>query len=115
MEDAKSYTGIVEVGSQRAAALGYPTINIKLEDTISGIYAAKVFAGGKEYFAAAFADPSRKILEAHLLDFSGDLYGHEATIELHNKVRGSEKYADDAALKAAIAEDVRAVREYFHI
>ena len=44
--DMDTYTGIVEGGSQRAAGLGYPTINIPLADTeVSGIYAALVKVG----------------------------------------------------------------------
>jgi riboflavin kinase/FMN adenylyltransferase len=113
MTEAHQYSGTVEHGSKRAAALGYPTINIKLEDSVSGVYAAKVYADGKEYRAAAFADPSRKLLEAHLIDFSGDLYGRDATIELHEKLRDSKTFTDDDSLKAAIDDDVAKVREYF--
>ncbi|MDO8481863.1 MAG: riboflavin kinase [bacterium] len=111
-----SYTGTVQHGSKRATALGFHTLNIPLEGTtFSGIYAAKVKIENAEYRAAAFADPNRKILEAHLLDFSGELYGKEATIELHKKIRESEKFTDDSQLREAIASDVKAVREYFNL
>lgn len=79
----------------------------------SGIFAAKVFVDGKEYSAAAYADPSRKILEAHLLDFSGDLYGKEIEIELFEKIRDAEPFSDETSLQAAIAADVAKIREYF--
>jgi riboflavin kinase/FMN adenylyltransferase len=108
------YRGIVKKGSKRAAGLGYPTINIPLEDkNVSGIFAAKVSAGGAEYIAAAFADPSRGILEAHLIDFDRDLYGEEVTIELVEKLRESKRYDNDVALKTAISEDIAKVTEYF--
>src|SRR3989344_1651888 len=56
------YSGIVQEGTKRAATLGFPTINIPLGNSdVSGIYAARVMMGEKEYPAAAFADPKRKI------------------------------------------------------
>ena len=109
-----SYTGTVIRGSGTAAKLGFPTLNIPLADTtLSGIYAAKVEAGGSVYQAAVFADPARALLEAYLLDFSGDLYGKEITIELCKKLRESRRYESDDALSAAIAADVVDTRSYF--
>ncbi|HVU75291.1 MAG TPA: riboflavin kinase [Candidatus Paceibacterota bacterium] len=110
----QSFSGFVERGKQRGRVLGFPTINIALEDkTVSGIYAANVYADVSTFRAAAFADPSRSVLEAHLLDFSGDLYGKEVRIELVEKLRESAAYESDCALKQAIAGDVAKVREYF--
>lgn len=94
--------------------LGFPTANIAFPDTTaSGIYAARVFVGEVEYTAAVFIDPSRKILEVHVLDFAGDLYGQEMRVELLHKIRDSMRFDSDETLKAAIARDVKAVREYF--
>jgi riboflavin kinase/FMN adenylyltransferase len=114
----QEFIGIVIEGKRRGRALGFPTVNIPLGDAaVSGIYAAKVCTDVSTsvhtFFAAAFADPSRDVLEAHLLDFSGDLYGQEIRIELYEKLRESGTYASDEALQQAIAEDVAAVREYF--
>jgi len=110
----KVYTGIVEAGSKRAAALGYPTINIPLADTdVSGVFVALVKVGEEKYEAAAFADQRRKLLEAHLLDFAKDLYGWNVKIELLKKIRENKKFTDDETLRAAIAGDVAAVRAYF--
>lgn len=107
------YKGVVQKGEKRGAALGFPTINIPLEGKdASGIFLARVFVDDKEYPAAAYANPSRGILEAHLLDFTGDLYGKEVEIELLEKIRDDEKFTDGSTLKAAIARDVAKVREY---
>ena len=109
-----TYIGIVEAGSKRAIALGYPTINIPLADTeVSGIYAALVKVGEEEYEAVAFADQKRRLLEAHILDFSKDLYGWNVKIHLLKKVRENKKLADDTSLKRAIMDDIAAVRAYF--
>jgi len=94
--------------------LGFSTINIPLNDTsVSGIYVAKVKVGEEEYEAAAYADQKRKVLEAHLLDFSANLYGWNVRIELLKKIREPKKFTDDESLREAIAEDVTFVREYF--
>lgn len=112
----QSFTGIVQKGARRGASLGFPTINIPLtDDSLSGIYAARVSIkdGEAPYMAAAYVDKKRGLLEAHLLDFSNDLYGMEVQIALHEKIRADERFADDAALRIAISEDIAKVREYF--
>lgn len=110
-----SITGIVVHGKERGKELGYPTINIPLfDEKITGIYAARAFIKDEApYMAAAFADPERGILEAHILDFEDDLYGLPVTIELLEKIRDSVRYADDSALRLAIAGDIAKVREFF--
>lgn len=104
----------MQKGKKRAAALGYPTVNISLDNSsVSGIYAARVLLDGREYLAAAFADQERKLLEAHLLDAAPNLYGKEISIELCKKIRESESFENDDTLRAAIAKDTKAVRNYF--
>jgi riboflavin kinase/FMN adenylyltransferase len=108
------YTGIVQKYSQRGRSLGYPTVNIRLVDPEpSGSYVATVTSEGKRYAAAAYADQERGLLEAHLLDFAGDLYGKEISMELLQKIREPEVFSHDDELKRAIAADVAKVRDYF--
>lgn len=106
--------GVVEKGMGKGAVLGFPTANIHLSDPeVQGIYAATVEVDGKTYHAAAFADPVRELLEAHMLDFSGELYQKPITVTLVAKIRGTESFDDEASLRAAIAKDMSAVRSYF--
>ncbi len=108
------YKGKVQRGHGTGSKLGFPTINIPLsDDSISGIYAATVIIKDTTYQAAAYADMRRKLLEAHLLHTNDDLYGLEATIELKKKIRDDKHFENEADLKAAIAEDVRQIEEYF--
>lgn len=108
------YRGTVQKGTKRAAALGFPTVNITLGDaSVSGIYAARVVFDDKEYPAAAFADQKRNVLEAHVLDVELDLYDKEIVVELLEKIRDDETLESDDALRAAIADDVAKVRAYF--
>ena len=108
------FEGIVMQGERRGTQLGFPTINIPLSDAgVSGIYAGNVHTDVHTFQAAIFADPARKVLEAHLLDFSGDLYGSDVRIELLKKLRERRSYENDEELRAAIAADVKNVRQYF--
>ena len=50
------------------------------------------------------------VLEVHLLDFTGDLYGRELEVGFHSRLREVRKFADIDALKAQIATDVAAAR-----
>jgi cytidyltransferase-like protein len=102
------------MGTRRAAALGFPTVNIPLHDTtVSGVFAARVTFDGAAHPAAAFADQKRGVLEAYILNGRHDLYGKEITIELMKKIHDSVVFENDDALRAAIAGDIRNVREYF--
>ena len=108
------FKGIVQRGAQRGSALGYPTINIELKATdVSGVYAALVRIDKTIHRAAAFADPSRHILEAYIFGISEMLYGREVTIELKHKIRETGKFENDELLKKAIAADITAIQEYF--
>jgi riboflavin kinase/FMN adenylyltransferase len=112
MEEA--YKGVIGSGSQRAGGLGFPTINIPLADkAISGIYAGIVTVEGNEYRGALYADPKREVLEAHLLDFAGNLYGKTAVIRLLKKIREDALFDDEAALISMIESDILSVKRYF--
>jgi riboflavin kinase/FMN adenylyltransferase len=117
MKNKASYTGIVLSGEKTGTKLGFPTANIAIEDpNVTGIYAAKATVEGKTYMAGVYANQRRKILEAHLFDFSEDLYGKEITITLFEKVRDDKKFADFAGaeeLSKTIALDIQKVKEYF--
>lgn len=110
------YRGVVERGEGRGEALGFPTANIPLSDgSVSGIYAARVTLKANEapYVAAVYADQKRKLLEAHILDFSDELYGMEIEIILLEKIRETAVFEDETALRAAIASDIAKVRDHF--
>jgi riboflavin kinase / FMN adenylyltransferase len=110
------FSGIVQKSLGEGARIGFPTANIRLTDKeLSGIFAAEVTMEGRQYPAAAYADQRRGLLEAHLLDFAGDLYGREIEVQLLKKIRDDASFETEDQLKAAIAADVQAVIEYFKI
>ncbi len=113
----RSYNGIVIKGENTGTRLGFPTANIPLEDMgVDGIYAATVTVDDIVYEAGVYANQRRNILEAHLLDFSGDLYGQSITITLYEKIREEKEFgsfANEAELSQTIAQDIKRVRAYF--
>jgi FAD synthase len=56
---------------------------------------------------------TRLLLEVHLLDFHGDLYGRHLQVEFLKRLRGEEYFDSLEALTAQIARDADAARDYF--
>ncbi len=112
-----TYSGVVMHGEKTGAKLGFPTANIPLNNTnISGIYAAKVTVGDGSYDAGVYVNTKRNILEAHLLDFSGDLYDTTIAVTLYKKIREDKDFVapmNTAELSKMIADDIVSVRKYF--
>jgi riboflavin kinase/FMN adenylyltransferase len=109
------FSGIVEKGSRAAGAMGFPTVNIPFDGSLSGIYVAYARIAEDEHPAAVYADPKRKVLEAHLLDFSGDLYGKSVTLRIVEKLREDRVFTDLHEAKTHITEDIAKAREYFKV
>jgi len=109
--------GEVRRGFQRGAGLGFPTANIALADYTRprlGVYAVRVDLGdgvllpgvaniGVNPTVGALPEP---LLETHLLDFSGDLYGQTIEVELIQFLREEAKFETLNALKTQMHQDV---------
>lgn len=109
-----SYSGFIQNGSRHATALGFPTLNIPLNDPdLSGIYAGEVALCGTLHAAALYADQERNILEAHLLDFGGAFKSGEITITPLKKIRDKETFASFKQLQAAIKNDIIEIKRFF--
>ena len=107
--------GVVQRGDSRGRELGYPTANIALGDyqrAKYGIYAVRVtLDDGAEHPGVASLgirptfSPPRELLEAHVFDFDGDLYGRKIAVALHAYIREEKKFGDLADLVAHMRED----------
>lgn len=114
MNTPKVYTGVVQHGEHKGTALGFPTANIRLEEeALSGIYAGTVEVAGRTYTSALYANTKRGILEAHLLDFSNNLYGASITITVLEKIRDDIEYTNEQELVSSIQSDIEKTRTYF--
>jgi riboflavin kinase/FMN adenylyltransferase len=100
--------GKVLEGQRKAEGIGFPTANIlNTENVSSGIYAGRVNLEGEKFNAVIYIGEKRKdILEAHLFDFDGDLYGKEIEIEVIHKLRDDGEINDFEILKKTIKKDV---------
>ena len=113
--------GVVAHGDARGRLLGFPTANLPLGPVLEparGVYAVRVtLADGRHLEGVANlgrrptlgGDPETR-LEAHLFDFSGDIYGETITVSLIAYLREERKFPDLAALQAQIAADVASAR-----
>ncbi|WP_417481055.1 bifunctional riboflavin kinase/FAD synthetase [Maricaulis sp.] len=114
--------GIVVQGNQRGRTIGFPTANIDLGDYVRpayGVYAVRVGIDGQPADRPAVAnigtrptvDGVTELLEVHLLDFDGDLYGRELAVEFHDHLRAERRFDGLDALKAQIALDATRARD----
>jgi riboflavin kinase/FMN adenylyltransferase len=116
-------SGRVAHGRKLGRDLGFPTANIPLRrpPPLSGIHVVEVEGlgdGKKAAVASIGTRPTvnpvpRPLLEVHLLDWSGELYGRHLRVRFLEKLRDEEKYHDLGRLKDAIAGDARRAKEYF--
>ena len=113
--------GEVIGGDQRGRGLGYPTANMKLKDYQRpkyGIYAVRVrLDDDSEHPGVASIgirptfDPPVELLEAHLFDFDGDLYGRTIEVALHHYIRAEAKFDDLDALVNEMRSDEAIARK----
>lgn len=116
--------GRVLRGDQRGRTIGFPTANIdpgEYVQPVRGVYAVRagVPTDGKTRWYDGVAnlgvrptvDGSRLLLEAHLFDFDGDLYGRYLRVALVYFLRPERKFDSLDALKQQIAADSRQARE----
>ncbi len=114
--------GTVVEGDGRGRTLGYPTANVAVDadaDAADGVYAAlvEIEGGNRRYGAMAnlgvkptFSGGGKRILELHLFDFNGDLYGRELTAELRDFIRPEQRFPTPEALRTQIAKDEEIIK-----
>ncbi len=114
-----SMSGTVASGGGIGRTLGFPTANLELDTgavPAHGVYAAEAWTGGQRYKAAVNIGiaptirGTRRVIEAHLLDFSGSLTGRELELVFHRRLRPENKFSSHDDLIRAIAADVEKVR-----
>lgn len=114
--------GFVEHGDARGRELGFPTANLPASATIErdGVYAGIIRIGSKRFITAVsvgyrptfHADSDGRLLEAHVLGFTGDLYGTHVLVELHTRLRPQRAYLDVSELVRQIHLDVDATKAW---
>jgi len=114
--------GVVVHGDGRGRELGFATANLEapVRSVLpgTGIYAGRAAIGGDVHAAAVsvgynptFSDDRGRVrVEAHLLDFDGDIYGRAMRLELMRRLRSEERFGSVEELVAQVHRDIDAVR-----
>ena len=116
-------SGIVVPGRQLGRTLGIPTANILLEPGLVvpkfGVYACRCLVDGESYAAVTNVGTRPTVsgvgvtVEPWLLNYEGDLYGREITLEFCRFLRPETKFGSLEELKNQIHRDAQTTREYF--
>jgi riboflavin kinase/FMN adenylyltransferase len=113
--------GHVARGAQLGRKLGYPTANLRLgrrTAPVDGIFAVRVtgvrqapMPGVASLGVRPTVNGTEPLLEAHLFDFDGDLYGKRIEVQFVQKLRDEEKFPDLDAMVKQIDRDASAARK----
>lgn len=115
-----SISGSVIEGNKRARVLGCPTANIALKHDsfypMYGVYLVKVDIGKQKLYGIAniglrptFSEVE-PILEVHIFDFAGNLYGEALTVSFLHLIRPERKFNNAEELKTQVALDIQGAR-----
>ncbi len=120
-----TFTGTVERGKQVGRQLGFPTANIRPEGAPAlpenGVYAAAVLLEGEAAPRPCMLNQGvhptlpegKPTIEAHLLDYAGDLYGRRVRVTYLHFLRPERRFDGPDALKAQLSRDLEAARQWF--
>jgi riboflavin kinase/FMN adenylyltransferase len=116
--------GVVVQGDQRGRLLGFPTANVEVPNVIclpsDGVYAGWYERADGTVHACAmnlgrrptfYEHADHSLLEAHLLDFNGDLYGEKATVRFTHFLRSERKFDGFDAIKTQLQHDIEHARQ----
>jgi riboflavin kinase/FMN adenylyltransferase len=115
-------SGLVVEGDRLGHKLGFPTANLDATNLIlppNGVYSGCTKLNGQFYRVALniglrptiVTNKQSLRVEAHLLDFNGNLYGEELEVEIGEKLRDERKFNSPDELRGQISKDVESVRE----
>jgi riboflavin kinase/FMN adenylyltransferase len=112
--------GRVVAGDGRGKTIGFPTANLDIDPRVfvpaSGVYAVRCGTGSARWpgvinigVRPTFGG-TESVVEAHILDFDGDLYGHELRVDFRAWIRAEQKFPGVDALVSQITADVATAR-----
>ena len=115
--------GVVVNGDKRGRIIGFPTANVEVPNAMclpaDGVYAGRFKCDDGSMHACAinlgrrptfFEHADHSLLEAHLLDFDGDLYGQKVSVTFEHFLRSERKFDGLEAIKTQLQLDVAAAR-----
>lgn len=118
--------GRVVHGQKLGRQIGFATANIRVKHDplpLSGVFAVQVDGLGDRPLPGVanlgmrptVGGATRPLLEVHLFDFDGDIYGRHLSVRFCHKLRSETKFANFDELRAQIARDAEAARSFFQL
>jgi riboflavin kinase/FMN adenylyltransferase len=114
--------GVVEHGDERGRTIGFPTANLAVEQlpALDGVWAGWLDLRGERQVAAIsigvrptfYGVDGFRLLEAHILDFTGDCYDEVVTVWMSQRLRGQVRFASVDALIEQLQQDVEQTRRW---
>ncbi len=119
-----SFFSEVESGDARGRRLGFPTANLRQENVVilpSGIYCVRALFDGKERNGVFYIgvrptfrkSQNKRVLELHVLDYQGNLYGKKILVKFLKKIRDDKRFSGEDELVLQIRQDVMTARKFF--
>ncbi|GBE09505.1 riboflavin biosynthesis protein RibF [bacterium BMS3Bbin12] len=115
--------GRVAHGERRGRDIGFPTANLHLHrhaSPLRGVFAVQMFGvegeplpGVANIGSRPTVGSERILLEVHLLDYEGDLYGRHVAVDFLHHIRDERRFASLEALTRQIEDDVAQARRLF--
>ena len=113
MSNMITVEGEVIHGAKLGRRMGFPTANMEVVgvDVENGVYLSSVDIDGREWKAMSnigvrpSVDGTCRLLETHIFDFEGDLYGKVLQVKLLRKIRDERKFASVDELKLQLEHD----------
>lgn len=116
--------GRIRTGAMLGRRLGYPTANIRIRchrPPLQGVFAVTMTGIADQPLAGVanvgvrptVGQGKALLLETHLFDFTGDLYGRLVEVRFHHKLRDERRFEHVQALSDQIALDIEVARAYF--
>ena len=110
--------GEVIHGAKLGRRLGFPTANMSIGnvEVENGVYLSSVEIDGQSWKAMSnvgvrpSVDGKCRLLETHIFDFEGDLYGRTLQVDLLHKVRDEKKFSSVEELKSQLLLDFEQIR-----
>ncbi len=114
----------VRHGKALGRSLGFPTVNLLLEEDRCplrfGVYFAELFVDGKAYPSAVNVGVRPTVdeaevptVEAHIIDFEGDLYGKNVRVEFVKRLRDEKRFSSLDELKIQVKKDTEECKRLF--
>jgi riboflavin kinase/FMN adenylyltransferase len=119
-----SVCGRIAHGDKRGRELGFPTANVQMfrkNTPIAGVFAVTMTGlDGREYQGVAnvgtrptFDGGAKAVLETHLFNFNGDIYGRYVEVHFKEKIRDEQRFSSLSALQAQIEQDIEVSKRFF--